>query len=44
MAWLRAHLGVEVVSRDRSGPFAEAARQAAPTASQVADGFHLLGN
>ena len=43
-AWLRAHPGIRVVSRDRSGPFAEATRQAAPSAIQVADRFHLLRN
>ena len=42
--WLRAHPGIRVVSRDRGGPFAEATRQAAPSATQVADRFHLLRN
>lgn len=42
--WLRAHPVVEVLSRDRSGPFAEAGRAAAPHAVQVADRFHLLRN
>ncbi len=42
--WLTAHPSVTVVSRDRSGPYAEAARTGAPTATQVADRRHLLVN
>jgi transposase len=42
--WLSAHPGVEVVSRDRGGEYAEAARRAAPHAVQVADRFHLMKN
>jgi len=42
--WLSEHPGVEVVSRDRGGEYAEAARRAAPHAAQVADRFHLLKN
>ena len=40
--WLIEHPGVEVVSWDRGGEYAEATRRAAPDAVQVADRFHLL--
>jgi len=47
--WLAAHPGIEVVSRDRSGEYAEGARQGAPNAIHTAqrapaDRFHLLRN
>ena len=42
--WLGEHPGVEVVSRDRGGEYAEAARRVVPHAAQVADRFHLLKN
>jgi transposase len=43
-AWLEKHPGIEVISRDRCGIYAEAAHQGAATALQVADRFHLLMN
>jgi transposase len=43
-AWLEAHPGVELVSRDRWSDDARAAAEAAPGARQVADRGHLPKN
>ncbi len=43
-AWMRQQLDLMVVSRDRGGAYASAAREGAPQATQCADRFHLLKN
>jgi len=43
-AWLKAHPGVEIITRDRWSNYAEAATAGTPSATQVADRFHLVGN
>jgi transposase len=42
--WLEAHPGIELVSRDRSSSYSQAATEAASDAQQVADRWHLLKN
>jgi len=43
-AWLKRYPSIEIISRDRGGDYAEAARVGAPQAVQVADRFHLSQN
>src|SRR5947209_11742072 len=43
-AWLLTHPEIDVISRDRGGEYAAAARKGAPQAQQIADKFHLVKN
>lgn len=42
--WLKAHPGVEIISRDRSHEYRLGAAEGAPQAVQIADRWHLIKN
>jgi len=43
-AWLLAHPGVKIISRDRSTEYTRGATEGAPKAIQVADRWHVIKN
>lgn len=43
-AWMAEHPEIDLVSRDRGGDYAAAARKSAPQARQIADRFHIYKN
>lgn len=44
VAWLKAHPGVEKVSRDRGSEYVKGVSEGAPDAEPIADRWHLLSN
>jgi transposase len=42
--WLKRYPSIKIVSRDRSGVYADGSTRGAPQATQVADRFHLVQN
>jgi len=43
-AWLAERPSIELIAHDRDGVYADASRQGAPQARQIADPFHLVQN
>jgi transposase len=44
VAWLQAHPGIEIISRDRGQTYIDAIKQGASAATAVADRWHLMKN
>ena len=42
--WLQGHPEVAIITRDRSGLYADGARKSAPFAAQITDRYHLVSN